>query len=42
MVTRFSASEARKKAELAKISLEEQRKLNNEAKKNLAKLDNCL
>ena len=37
MVTRFSAMEARQKAEAAKQSLEEQRKLNSEVKKNLAK-----
>lgn len=37
MATRLSASEARKKTELAKKSLEEQRKLNIAAKKNLAK-----
>ena len=37
MVTRFSAIEARQKAEAAKKSLDEQRKLNIEAKKQLAK-----
>lgn len=37
MATRFSASEARKKVELAKISSQEQRKLKNEAKNSLAK-----
>lgn len=39
MVTRFSASEARLKAENAQRTLEDQRKRNEETKKILAKRD---
>jgi hypothetical protein len=37
MVTRFSASEARQKAENAQRTLEDQRKRNEETKKSVAK-----